>query len=239
MKTPIKISLAIVALTGLLAGCSLLSSSGPQKPPSALESVLFDTSTNFVPVIFTNVTPGQTITNPATGALVTNAPTTNLVATNQAQITFTPNATAQIVQAVGGGIGNLFGVGGLVTTGLSGLFAWYANLRSRKSSATAATLAQAVETARQIFQATPQGERLDSAFVNWMQQHQTDAGVIQNVAQILDGYVNTSAAQGDAANILKSVLALVPQNLQTAPQKPNPPAAAALPTISPVVGPLA
>lgn len=203
MKTPIKIVLGLIVGTALLSGCALLSGSGPQKAPTKLEGAFFDTTTNTAPVLVTNIVLAP-VTNAA--GLVQEMPVaTNVTRGLGTNYGFAPNATAATITAVAGGIGSIFGVGGIVSTVLTGLFAGYASIRSRKATALAGTLAQTVETARAVIQTTPQGTALNASLKSWMMEHQTDAGVIQGVATLIDNFVDPQAATGAATAILQSL----------------------------------
>lgn len=204
MKTPIKICVALVGFTGLLAGCKLLSSSGPQAAPTAIERKLADITTNVVPVLTTNVVYAP-VTNPA-GAVFMEAVSTNVTQGTQTNYTFQSNAQTQTAVGLLGMVGNFFGVGGLVTTGLGGLLSWYWKTRSRQSTAVAGALAQANQTAQAIIAGTPQGQTINMALQNWMHRAHLDNGIAQAVAAIIDSEVDPGAAQGAATSIVNSIL---------------------------------
>ncbi len=212
-------TLAAVALT---AGLLCISAGCATKPPTAFESKLFTIQTNFVPVLVTqtnvvtqtnqvqqivwqtNLVAGVPTPAPISTQMVVNVSwTTNVVtATNLiAQYEYAPGTNAAAITQAGGAIGNLFGVGGLVSTALTGLFGLWAGLRSSKNAKTAAALAQIIETGRQLLATTPQGAALDEKWKTWMIQHQADAGVISQVSQIVANVVDNETAKAAALQI--------------------------------------
>lgn len=221
-------TLGLVALTfifGLIAaslfGCA-------SKPPTALEQRFFTITTNApVLAITTNVVAvtlyrTNEVTVPVTNVqgvleyktnvvIVTSTVTqTNLaVITNTpATYNFAPGPGQQAVKDVGGTVGNLFGVGGLVTTAIGGLFSLWGLVRSKKSSETAIGLAQTIETMRSFVQQLPNGATYDGALVQWMQQHQAETGTINQVMQILANEVSNPDAQIAAEHIRSAITAL-------------------------------
>lgn len=209
----------ILPLLAFLAGCSTT--------PTATESHFFDIKTNYVPrvVTITNVVP---ITNFAT-VTITNAvtvisnqvvitPVTNVVLntfweTNVLRLTnfveqyqYTPGTNAATVAAIGGAIGQPFGVGGIVSTLIAGLFAGWATWRNRsnqaKGTALAGVLVQAIETGSEILKTTPQGSALDAQWKDWMQKNQREAGVLMAVLDLLDDVVDNQSAREVAAKLL-------------------------------------
>ncbi len=223
MKTKICLATLIGFAIALIAGCA-------SKPPSAFEQRFFNITTN-PPVIavVTNLVPVtiyktnevvQTVTNlqnvvefktnfvPV--AVSTNIEVRATLVTNQPETyNLTPKPEAiQPIQNVGGLIGNLFGAGGLVTTAIGAAFSLWGFMRSKKTYATATDLAQIIETCRSFVRQLPNGASYDTALVNFMVQHQAEAGTINQVAQIVAGEVNTSDAQVAAEHIRQSLAAL-------------------------------
>lgn len=207
----------------LIAGCA-------SKPPSALEQRFFNITTN-PPVIavVTNLVPVtlyktnevvQTVTNTQNVveyrtnfipvAVATNIEARATLVTNQPETyNLSPKPEAiQPIQTVGGIIGNLFGAGGLVTTAIGAAFSLWGFMRSKKSYASAADLAQIIETCRSFVRQLPNGASYDAALVNFMVQHQAEAGTINQVAQIVASEVNTSDAQVAAEHIRQGLAAL-------------------------------
>lgn len=222
-KLTITALLLIAAITGPLwiVGCTT-------HPPTALEQHYFNITTN-PPVlsVTTNVIPvtiyktnevTQTVTNlqgvtefktnvvvvPQTSyqtnlAVVTNTPET---------YNFAPGANQQNIKDIGGTIGNLFGVGGIATTVIGALFSLWGFVRSKKTYATAADLTQIIETVRSFVRQLPNGSAYDSALVNFMVQHQAEAGTVNQISQIVANEVNTSDAQVAAEHIRQGLAAL-------------------------------
>jgi hypothetical protein len=179
----------------LLSGCAT-------KPPTALEQRWFDISTNRIPAIVlqTNVV---TVTN-LVGVPIFQ---TNVVsATNYSEeYTYKPGAGAQSIRETGTAVGNIFGVGGLVGTAIGGLFSLWGVMRSKKSYVTAANLSQTIETMREFIRQLPDGQTMDNELINWMQLHQAEAGVLNQVLTLLEKEVNTQDAKV-AADHIRAVL---------------------------------
>lgn len=222
------LTIAIGALLWLLAGCSVVGKN--PSPPTKLESGLFDVKTNYVPVVVavteykTNVLQvTQIITNTAGVTLTVTNWTTNTVSTPalqtnlQAQYFYDQGAGAQTVKGVAGGIGALFGAGGLASTAASLLLGVWGWARSSKNYQTAANTAQVVETIRQFIKQLPNGSNYDAALVQFMTQHQADAGVLSNVVQLLANEVSNP----DAKVAADSILATLNKLGVTIPQTPG------------------
>jgi hypothetical protein len=172
----------ILPVLAFLAGCSTT--------PTPTEQHFFDIKTNYVPhiVVVTNVTP--------TGTSV-------VTITNQvAEYVYTPGTNATTITTTAGAIGNLFGVGGLVTTLLGGLWAAWAQMRSRKSTALAGALMQAIETGSEILKTVPQGLEMDAKWKAWMQANQKEAGVLVLVLDMMSKVVDNDSAKAVAARLL-------------------------------------
>jgi len=227
------LGLTLVLSIAALCGCSMTG-----KPPSGLSSTFMDVKTNYVPVLVvqTNVVPVTTYQTNAVTVTVTNQQnivefhtnavvvpvvayeTNRVLATNLLEAyTYTPNKTAQDVQQVGGLVGSLFGVGGLVSTGLALLFGAWARSRSSRLYDTSTSLAQTIETMRQFIQQLPNGTQYDTALVTWMQQHQAQTGVLAQVLQILKDDVDNPAAKLAAEQMM---VALQRMSQPTAPPSP-------------------
>lgn len=224
MKTKIFVASGLIGLAlALLAGCA-------SKPPSAFEQKYFNITTN-PPVIavVTNLVPVtlyktnevvQTITNTQNVVeyrtnLIPVAVTTNieartaLVTNHPETYNLTPKPEAiQPIQTIGGLIGNFFGAGGIVTTGIGALFSLWGVLRSKKNYGTAAQLAQTIETLRTFVQQLPNGQAYDTALVQWMQQHQAETGTINQVLALLANEVSNPDAQVAAEHIRQAITAL-------------------------------
>ena len=218
------ISLAAVAFVGCAS----------TKPPTALEQRFFNIQTNITPqvVLQTNVVPVfqtnvvvQTVTVTNQVGVVVPVPVTNFTtvitmqtnivqATNMvAGYTLAPNATAQTTAGIAGTLSNLGmpGTGSLVTMGLLGLAAAWAGIRNRQYAGqnsalqqVSGTLAQNISTFMAVLQQTPQGKQLAPLLQNYLNSHQAEAGVIQQVAG-LASQVDPLQAQGAAQQILAAL----------------------------------
>jgi hypothetical protein len=220
--------LTFLPALALFAGCSLFGSNA--SAPSALEERIYTIQTN---VAVSTLVQTNAATNAA--GVVTLTPQTNFIVITNYDYSLATNA-ANLIQT-GGAVGNIFapGMGTLGSLVLTSLFGLWGTLRSRKSNQASVALAQIIETAKEVIAQTPQGAQLSAAFTNWMQKHQTDAGVIQAVAALVDNTVDPDAAKGAASQLL----ALAGLASSTAVAPPATPAAAApAPGSSPAPGPL-
>lgn len=144
-----------------------------------------------------------------------------------------PSGTTSAIQGGAGLIGNLFGVGGLVTTALGGLLAGYLKLRNNALAGQAdtqtqvsAALTQNIQTMLEVLQGTPQGQALLPKVKQYLKDHQTDVGVLEDVGNIIETYVNNDAAKGAANSILGAVNTLMSGGASASPT-PNAPSAPA------------
>lgn len=222
-----------VALASLLVGCSMFGTS--PSAPTKTESLLYNTTTNYVPVVVPSYVTNQvTITAVTTNTVgviqyvtntvpVTVAPQTNQVP--QYTETLKPGATGAI-QGVGGVLNVLFpGVGSIITNGVLALLGAWGYARSSKLGNTTSALTQEIEVARNLLQSIPgQGSALDAAFVNFIQSHQADAGVLQQVMTTIAAEVSNKDASTAASQIAQTVAALTSA---TAPPPPTTPVPAA------------
>lgn len=211
------------SLVVLVVGCKALGSN--PTPPTKAESLIFNTVTNYstvvVPAYVTNqVTVTQTnvlgVTQFLTNVVPVTVPAqTNLVAGYTE--TLKPSVASSVQS--GGGIANLIfpgwgSIGSNIVLLLGGVWAY---LRSQKQGQNlATTLAQNIETARQLMQSLPNGANLDAAFVQFIQQHQAESGVLQQVINLIGTKVNNNDAQVAAQQISQTLAAL---NQATTPPK--------------------
>jgi hypothetical protein len=232
MKKTTKSYLAIAA-AAIILGITLFILEGcASKPPTAFESRLFTITTNYPTVaVVTNVVPVtifQTNLIPVTNKFNVIEITTNVVnipafQTNVITITnsetsynYAPGPGVAEIRRVGGDVGGLFGVGGLVSTALGGLFSIWAYVRSKKNYATAANIAQTVEMMREFIKGLPNGANYDAQLVQWIESNQARAGVLQSVLALLEREVSNPDARA-AAQQVQLILA----NLQSIkPQQP-------------------
>jgi hypothetical protein len=182
-------------LASILIGCST------STPPTKTEQKLFTITTNYVPEIVVVTNSGQVVTQ------VVQTPS----------YTYAPGPGGDAVKGVAGTIGNIAspGVGGPIASGIVGLgLALWAWVRGSKQSAVANNLGQAIEVARELIKSLPNGTAIDSTYTTWLQQHQSEAGVIPQVLDILDKTVDTPLAK-QTADQLRAALAAI--------QSPAPP----------------
>lgn len=102
--------------------------------------------------------------------------------------------------------------GQVVSVGLSGvlgLFAAYTKRRLNQSHATAKTFSQEIEAGMELLRNlshTPQGQLALEKYKNWLQSHQSAAGVLDMAKQLVDEHVDN-----DDAKYVASLIAGRPQ----------------------------
>jgi len=189
----------LVASLGLtLCGCS--------STDSPVERFIFTAETNSVPVA-TNWTTTVTSTN-ALGTVETR----NIVtwATNsETTVTYNISTNAAAITATAGRVTDIFvpGVGELVSIGLGGLLALWARFRSKK---TGAVLVQSVETLLAILETTKGKEFTDGLKLR-LAKDQNSAGVLREIANL----VNTTVDNAQAKMVAKVILQSIPQSPTT------------------------
>lgn len=249
MKTENKNILTLALLLAFSFGLIMAVSLGgcaTGAPPTKLEQQLFTVQTNYIPVVrvitnyqtetvtVTNIVPVTTtvgVTNYTTNVVATliSTPTVSTQTVQQPSYTYSPNANAGQIQAAGGAVGSLFGVGGLVGTALGGLFSLWGYLRSAKNGQTAGVLAQEIETARQFMKQLPNGQAIDASFVSWLSQHQSQEGVVQQVIGLINNQVSNPEAQVAAQQLSALITSL--QGQQPAAPATSQPVASMLPKV--------
>jgi hypothetical protein len=221
----IRFNLCVVLLAA--AGCKLFGAN--PAPPSKTEAKFFDIETNVIPQIVTR-------TNTITTTNIVNVPSptgvpmfqtnfvtaTNIVTqTNQVEeYTYTPkSATVGAIQTVGQATAPFTaGWGTIISSALVGLYGLWAHLRSTKKGDTAAALTQEIEAVRDFILTLPQGTQIDTAVTKFMQQHQMEAGVAQEVLGLIKGNTSDPTVVGVAAQLQAAINALT-----NPPAAPNPP----------------
>jgi len=225
----------LAAAMMLCAGCSLLGKNAKPATAFEKKFFTVETNivelvkpiTNIVTIVQTNVevkvvTVTQTnqigvpvpvpvqITNYNT---VTSYQTNTGYSTNYAAVEHLSPGTGSnaTVAAVGAGAG-LFGYGGLATTLLGGLLAGYLKLRNNALAGQADTMTQVsgaltqnIETLLNVLQSTPQGAAAMPAIKAYLTAHQADANVFQEVATIIENFVDEPAAKQSADEIIKAL----------------------------------
>jgi hypothetical protein len=222
MKSKLIAIFSVSVLCLMLTGCGLLGTN--PSPPTKAESLVYNTMTNYVPVIVPSYVTNQvTVTSYATnvlGVLVTQY-ATNVVPVTVAAVT---NLQPQYVETVkpgvasgiaaGGGVLNVLlpGMGGLVSTGVTALLGLWGYLRSSKQSSanydTGAALAQEIEIIRSFIKTLPNGATIDNTLTNFIQAHQADSGVLTQVLNLLASEVSNKDASTAAQQIAQTVAAL-------------------------------
>lgn len=217
-KLSLSLGVAFCAALIALVGCSTFGRN--PSPPTKAESLVFQTQTNYVPVVVpayvtnqvnvisyqTNI-QGVVVTQYQTNIVPVTVPaTTNL----QAQYTETIKPSVQQGAQAAGGILNTFfpGIGSIAVNALLALLGGYGYFRSAKNANTAGVLAQNVEVARQLLQSLPNGAALDNAFVAFIQNHQAEENVIQQVIALIASKVSNADAQVAAQQIQQAIQAL-------------------------------
>lgn len=235
-RTTVILAGLALLLTPLMffAGCGALGTN--PSPPSKAESWLYNTQTNYVPTVqvvtnFQVVTKFETNTIPITNAVgvtdyrtnivtiqQTNAvPATNTVMREAYTETLKPGVTGT-VQGAGGILNTFFpGIGAIAVQGLLAVLAGWGYMRSSKLGDTSAALSQEIETVRAFIQKLPNGQAYDAAFVKFMQTHQGEEGVLNQVLAILQKDVSNNDAQVGAQQ-----MQLFLQQLQASAGTPTP-----------------
>lgn len=212
MKKLITLPAVLIFAAFILDGCA--------GTPNLVNRTLFNVQTNFTPqVVIHTVTVTNVIdevhvnvvtqTNSlqqvvlATNVVTferTNLTTATVTVTNEVpRYTYTDKPGAVLgIQAGGGAIGGLWGVGGLASALLVGAYHVYQRSQNRDVNG---ALVQGIETAKEVMATTPQGAQLTAAFQAWLVTHQAAAGVIAPISGLVNDLVNTGQAQGDARTI--------------------------------------
>jgi hypothetical protein len=166
--------------------------------PTRVERWLFNIQTNYVPVtnMVVAVNPdGSKVTN----AIVSVAPV-YIPTKGQGETTVTE---------IGTEVGNVFGVGGLVTTAMGVLFGAWRWIRGNKAAQTADALAQNIEMIREFVKQLPNGTTYDNVLTSWLTQHQAEAGVLQQVIGILKTQVSNPEAKAAADQVTATIEGLL------------------------------
>jgi hypothetical protein len=204
-----------------ITGCSIFGSN--PTAPTKTEQALFTVVTNYLPVVVQQ-TNTVTLTNVAT-VLQTNTigqvqivQATNYVNIPQmvrvtniapAYTLSTAPATTAAVQAVGSAINVAApGIGSIVSMAILALLGGWGYLRGNKQGNTANALAQEIEAVRAFIKTLPNGTQLDTGITQFLQAHQLEAGVVQQVMDMLQKNVSNPDAQAAAKEISATVAAL-------------------------------
>jgi len=235
MKKSTKLILTTLLASIILAGCTSIGAN--PSAPSQLEQTVFNIQTNFVPITVFKTNQVTTVidlpvyvTN-SVGIMVT---TTNHYTNSVAEISTTTNqvpaynyttgtGTTLVTQTAGGILNTFFpGVGSMASSGILALLALWGHLRSTKSTNTATSLAQEVETIREFIQTLPNGAAYDNALVQFLQQHQMETGVAEQVLSLLAKEVSNPDAKVAVTEIQQTLTTLAQSTTTTTPPAPAP-----------------
>jgi len=182
--------------------------------------------TNEVPITVTT-TNTQGVTAYVTNYQAVTVPVTSYVQTTQTVTNQEPNyvntpkaGTSTAAQAVGGvvntfapGVGTMVGYGLAAVLGLVGY--WTSSKNKAMASAnydTSAALAQEIQAVRSFLKSLPNGATMDQALTTWLNAHQNDAGVAEQVLTLLSNEVSNSSAQMAAQQIQQTIAGLIATN---------------------------
>ena len=167
--------LALITVT--LTACA------PTRPPSGIERALYAVETNYV----ASVIP-QVLSNGTVVAITNQVPVYRLV----------PSAgTEAALHGIGFGVGGMFGLGGVLSAVLAGLYSFYASARNSKVTA---ALVQGTETVLEVIKAAPEGSALRERAVTWLEQQQKAAGVVEEIAKAVRN-IDTRSARDAAQEV--------------------------------------
>jgi len=210
--------LAIITLSGCASPLADRAAFQIRTNYAPVVQVIERTVTNVVERPVTNVVhelvPGTAMTNVIERTNVVMVPvierTTNTVTvTNQVPVSVEVSPRESLKAGIGAA-GSLLGPWGTFAgVAITGLLGVWARARERKINAALSqkaeahadanvVLAESVEVARELLKATPQGQAVESAYLNWLQSHQRAAGVVDLVADVVDEHVDSRAAKGFA-----------------------------------------
>lgn len=222
----------LIGLSGCATGQNQgLLNANNATPPTALERQLFEVITNTRPVVVTTtnvvtlyqtnqVVETRTVTNQVgltVPVWITNHVTDVTCVTNVTSATnmvegyqLAPGKGSGAAAAVGGAVAAPFGWGGVVCLVLgcvaNGWLTWRNKALAgnvKTTTAVAETLAQNIQTLRRVIESTAQGQQLGALVKQYMQAHQGQAGVIQEVTEIVKNVVDDKSAQLAADEIQK------------------------------------
>ena len=212
--------ICLILVMALIGGCS-------STAPSAVESYLFNTVTNYTPEVH------AVMTTNAAGVVFVNIQT-NLLPT----VTSAPSVALKSWAGLAGGVANTVspgsgGIVGVILLGLAGLFGinrqrkltaavrksdGFSN-RANVAEALSENFAQSIEVLREVLKTTPQGQALDVKIVDMLQRNQMTVGLIREAVAIVDNTVSNASAKAAA----QKILALLPAQFTPAnPASPNP-----------------
>lgn len=206
--------LTVGLLVGLISGCSQFGSA-----PNAFEQVVFTTITNYQDVVTMKTNTVQELvqrweTNQVGQIVsVTNFETVTLFRyeTNKQPVYdhVVSDAAKADVAVVGTAVNTFFpGFGGLVSTGLMGILAGWAQYRSSKRGRTSETLSQEVQTLLEFIKLLPNGPGYKEAITKWLQEHQVEQDVASQVLGLISKHVDKDEAKDAVVEIQKHLEAM-------------------------------
>jgi hypothetical protein len=217
MKKSIAVSLvAMCLLAATIVGCTALAT----KSPTAIERLVYDVHTNYVNVytVQTNYAVA-TITNILDQVVQVTNQVLAVITNQQAEygLTVKPGTTTAVT--AGGVAANTMypGIGSMASMGVLALLGAWAWFRGRKSSATSTTLAQEIETMREFILTLSNGTKYDTAITGWLQTHQLQTGVADQVLSVLANQVSNPDAKAALINIQQALAAAQGTFVTTAP----------------------
>lgn len=226
------IIVSVLITAALVLGVTACATSGPQSPPTALDKALFQITTNVVVqtnlVTLTNrvqqIVPVTNLQNQV--VLSTNFVTVTNLATVVAPVTNYVYATSPTVTSTVTDVTSMFGpwgtVAGLIATLGLGVFAKFKSQQLNTMTDVAGQAQQAIVTAQNVIKAMPNGAAYAATFNTWLQAHQTDVDLAQEVAQVVNDYVDHPTATTAAAGIVATALSpIIVPGSPTAPTAPK------------------
>jgi hypothetical protein len=191
--------LVIVPICLVCNGCA-------SPAPSDFEQYIFNVETNSVPVA-TNWTSTETITNAAGGVEVRNV--VNWATNIQTHFTYTASTNAAALTQSAANVANVLrpGLGDLVGGILIGILGAWAKLRStiNRGKAANVVMSQGIETLLAIVETTPQGKVIADRMKLQLVKNQKAAGVLAEIARIVETHVDNEAAKKTARAILATM----------------------------------
>ena len=163
-----------------------------------------------VPTTNVVATPTNWVESVATTNAAGEVTTTNVqfYATNiLVNVTYAVSTNAVPVAKTIGATVNAFvpGLGELMSVILLGLLSLWAKMKSNRNKAVQTTLVQSVETLLAIIESTPQGALMRDRLRVELNKSQVAAGIVAEVAALVDKYVDNDAAKRSAKLILESL----------------------------------
>lgn len=236
--------LAACGIAIVISGCV----NGTPLASTPVGGALYNTQTNYTPVVsvVTNLVPvtvyhtnevTQTVTNQVGVVQFVTNQVAVASATTQPQVFYVTNqvpqyvntvkpAVTDAVQSAGGILSTMFPGGGAVAWALLALLGGAGYATSTKSSSanysTATALSQEIETILAFMGKLPNGAVYTTALTSWLQSHQADAGVVQNVLGVLQNEVSNNDAQVAAQQLSQTIASLMSQTAPTPTAAPAP-----------------